>query len=264
MGRPPGSRNPDFEVQKQRMLRAALVRLVEADGARVSFRELASATGVSVATLRHYFESREHLIEEALALTHEDGQRYLLEVATGPLPPLKASLAGLLLYLGIGFRSGVDRIHAFGLAAGMQQERLGPAYLREVFDPTLESVEARLARHIARGELLAGDVRHMALTLVGPPLLALLHQGVLGGAHTRPLVYESFCEDHLAAFLRAYATGHEAAPEPGARVERFGPQGEPSTSPWARPIPSPKPPPETPPAPTDKPAPKARKKAPRG
>ncbi len=218
MGRPAGSRNPDFEVQKQRMLRAALVRLAEPDGARASFRELAAATGVSVATLRHYFESREQLIEEALGMSHHDGQRYLLEVATGPLPPVRASLGGLLAYLAVGFRSGVDRIHAFGLAAGMQEPRIGPAYLREVFDPTLESVEARLARHVARGELVPGDVRHMALTLIGPPVLALLHQGVLGGSHTRPLSYEAFCADHLAGFLRAFGTGHEAPAEPGARM----------------------------------------------
>ena len=216
MGRPAGSRNPDFEVQKKRLLRAALTRLGEPDGVRVSFRELAAAAGVSVATLRHYFESREQLIEEALSLWHDDGNRYLLEVATGPLPPVRASLGGLLAYLAIGFRSGVDRVHAIGLAAGMQDARIGPAYLREVFDPTLESVEARLARHVARGELCPGDVRHMALTLVGPPLLVLLHQGVLGGLHTRPLSYEAFCADHLAGFLRAFGTGHEAAPEPGA------------------------------------------------
>ncbi|MFO0588394.1 MAG: TetR/AcrR family transcriptional regulator [Polyangiaceae bacterium] len=224
MGRPAGSRNPDFEVQRQRLLRAALVRLGEPDGARASFRELAAATGVSVATLRHYFESREQLIEEALALTNVDGQRYLLEVATGPLPPVRASLGGLLAYLGIGFRNGLERIHALGIAAGMQQERLGPAYLRQVFDPTLESIEARLARHVARGELLAGDVRHMALALVGPPLLALLHQGVLGGVHTRPLSYEALCADHLSAFLRAFGTGHEAPAEPGAM------QGPPGTT----------------------------------
>lgn len=216
MGRPAGSRNPDFEVHKQRILRAALTRLGEPDGARASFRELASAAGVSVATLRHYFESREQLIEEALALSHGDGQRYLLEVATGPLPPVRASLGGLLAYLAIGFRSGLDRIHAFGLSAGMQDSRIGPAYLREIFDPTLESVEARLARHIARRELIPGEVRHMALTLIGPPVLALLHQGVLGGLHTRPLSYEAFCADHLAGFLRAFGTGHEAPPEPGA------------------------------------------------
>lgn len=221
MGRPTGSRNPDFEVQKKRLLRATLTRLGEPGGARASFRELAAAAGVSVATLRHYFESREQLIEEALCLFHADGNRYLLEVATAPLPSLRASLGGLLANIAIGFRAGVDRIHAIGLSAGMQDDKLGPAYLREVFDPTLESVEARLARHVARGELVPGDVRHMALTLVGPPLLALLHQGVLGGLHTRPLSYESFCADHLAGFLRAFGTGHEAAAEPGAQTMPF-------------------------------------------
>lgn len=216
MGRPAGSRNPDFEEQRRRLLRATLARLGEPDGARASLRELAAAAGVSVATLRHYFASREQLIEEALAMSHGDGKPYLLEVAAGALPPLRASLTGLLTYFQIGFRSGVDRIHSIGLSAGMQDPRVGPAYLREVFDPTLEAVEARLARHIARGELRPGDVRQMGLSLMGPPLLVLLHQGVLGGSHTRPLSYDAFCADHLEGFLRAYATGHEAPPEPGA------------------------------------------------
>lgn len=205
MGRPPGSRNPDFESIRASLLRAALARLSEADGTRASFRELSAATGVSVATLRHYFGSREQLIEAVLAWCHVTGQRYLLEVATGTLEPVAESLSRLLVRIEEGFTMGLDRVHAVGLAAGMREPLLGPAYLREVFDPTIEAVEARLARHIARGELRPGDVRHMALSLVTPPLLALLHQGALGGCRTRPLSYPAFCADHVSGFLRAFA-----------------------------------------------------------
>lgn len=216
MGRPTGSRNPDFESTRNGLLQAALERLGEPDGTRASFRELAAAAGVSVATLRHYFATREQLIEAVLAWCHVAGQRYLLEVATGPLEPVSESLSRLLARIEEGFQRGLGRVHAIGLSAGLREPLLGPAYLREVLDPTIEAVEARLARHIARGELRPGDVRHMALSLVTPPLLALLHQGVLGGCRTRPLSYAAFCADHVSGFLRAFAAEPRSLEEPGA------------------------------------------------
>jgi len=193
-------------------------RLAEPDGIRASFREMAAAAGVSVATLRHYFGSREGVVSAVLAHWHEMGRRYLLEVATGPLMPVRASLAGFLFFLEIGFRGGVDEVHAIGLASGLREPTLGPTYLCEVLDPTLECVEARLARHVARGELRPGDVRQMALAFVAPALVVLLHQGPLGGKNTRPLDWNRFAEEHVDAFLRAYGTGHEAPPEPGAEA----------------------------------------------
>lgn len=230
MGRPTGSRNPDFEATRASLVAAVQKRLSEPDGSRASFREMAAAAGVSVATLRHYFGSREGVVSAVLSQWHERGQRYLLEVATGPLLPVRASLRGFLFYLEFGFRSGVEEVHAIGLACGLREPTLGPKYLCEVLDPTLESVEARLARHVARGELRAGDVRQMALALVAPPLVVLLHQGSLGGAKARPLEWDKFADEHIEAFLRAYGTGHEAPPEPGAEAS-FGGGGPPRKRP---------------------------------
>ncbi|AKT39039.1 TetR family transcriptional regulator [Chondromyces crocatus] len=219
MGRPAGSRNPDFEATRASLLRGLLARVTEPDGARASLRELAAAAGVSASTLRHYFGSREGVLAAVFAHWHEGGRPYLLSVATEPLAPVRASLDGLLRRLGEAFdQHGVGEVFAVGLAVGLRQETLGPAYLQEVLDPLLEAVEARLARHVARGELRAGEVRHMALSLMSPPLLALLHQGALGGVACRPLSYTRFCDDHIAAFLRAHGTGHEAPAEPGARA----------------------------------------------
>jgi len=221
MGRPAGSRNPDFEATRASLVAAVQKRLSAPDGTRASFRDMAASAGVSVATLRHYFGSREGVVSAVLSHWHERGQRYMLEVATGPLLPVHASLRGFLAYLELGFRSGVGEVHAIGLACGLREPTLGPKYLCEVLDPTLESVEARLARHVARGELRAGEVRQMALAFVSPPLLALLHQGPLGGTAARPLDWEKFADEHVEAFLRAYGTGHEAPPEPGAEAS-FG------------------------------------------
>jgi hypothetical protein len=58
----------------------------------------------------------------------------------------------------------------------------------------------------------------MALSLMSPALLVLLHQGPLGGETARPLLWEAFIEDHVDAFLRAYGTGREAPAEPGAEA----------------------------------------------
>lgn len=191
-----------------RLASAARGRLGAADGTRASFRELSAAAGVSVATMRHYFGTREGLITAVLEMCNAAGQRYLLEVAAGPIGLVGESLAHVLARIGAGFRhGGLAQVHAIGLSAGLREPVLGPAYLQQVFEPTVESLEARLARHVARGELRAGDLRHMALSLVTPPLLVLLHQGALGGACTRPLSYEAFCADHLAGFLRAYGAG---------------------------------------------------------
>jgi len=225
MGRPTGTRNPDFEATRASLVRAVQARLSAADGVRASFRELAAAAGVSVATLRHYFGSREGAIAAVMEQWHRMGQPYLLDVATGPLLPVRASLAWFLGFLAQGFRVGVGDIHATGLAAGLRDPALGPSYLRHAFEPSLEALEARLARHVARGELRPGDVRSMALMLLSPALLALLHQGPLGGSTSRPLDWDRFCAEHLDAFLRAHGTGYEAPAEPGAgsRKGHLGP-----------------------------------------
>jgi AcrR family transcriptional regulator len=218
MGRPLGTRNPDFETTRATLMAALQKRLATAEGIRTSFRQMASAVGVSVATLRHYFGTREGVIAALLAQWHEMGQTYMLEVATGPLPPVRASLVGFLSYFELGFRDGLEEVHAIGLAAGLREPTLGPRYLCDVIDPTLECVEARLARHVARKELRQEDVRTMALALVSPALLVLLHQGPLGGKQTRPLDWETFVTAHVDGFLRAYGTGYEAPPEPGANA----------------------------------------------
>jgi AcrR family transcriptional regulator len=221
MPRPPGTRNSDFEATRAALVRAAQKRLGAPDGTRASFREIAAAAGVSVATLKHYFGSREGLVEAVLANWHQQGMPYLLEVATGELPPVETSLRNVLERIGVGFRrSALDEVHSIGLAAGLREPTLGPAYLRDVLDPTLEAVEARLARHIARGELRGVDVRQLALSLVAPALLLLLHQLSLGGSRTRPLGYERFVKEHVAGFVRAW--GADGAREKTRATERTG------------------------------------------
>lgn len=204
MGRPRGSRNPDFEATRQALILRVLGRLAAPDGAQASFRDLATAAGVSTATLRHYFESRQGVLRAVLAHFHQMGLPYLHRVATEPLLGLRAATRHLIDEVLRGFTHGLTALHELGLSAGMRDAVIGPAYLEQILEPTLRSVEARFERHIALGHMRKTDVRVAAIGLISPLLVAVLHQRSLGGALCRPLDLQHLARLQLDAFLRAY------------------------------------------------------------
>jgi len=81
---------------------------------------------------------------------------------------------------------------------------VGPAFLDAVLEPVLQAAEARLERHVARGELPAMDTRAASLALLSPIVLGLLHQGPLGGSGCRPLDVPTFVDRHYAAWARGW------------------------------------------------------------
>lgn len=224
MSRPAGRRNADYASTREVLLERARTRLLTADGAEASLRELARASQVSTPTLRHYFATREALIEAVLARDHTSALPYLHHIAAGELPPLRASLIGVLGYLLSGLTdSGLAQLHVLGLRSGLKHPSLGPAYLTEVLEPSLVALEARLQRHAARGELRGENTRVAALQLVSPLLLAVLHQRELGGATCRPLDLPALLEPHVEAFIRAWASP-QLASEPRRNASRPPPR----------------------------------------
>ena len=208
MGRPRGSHNAGYEETRAQLARALLGRLLEPDGATVSFREMAAAAGVSASTLRHYFGDRAGTLKAVLEEARRGARPFIEAAADADHGPVGPSLKWLLESLWEAWtRFRVGEVHTLGVAAGLRDEVLGPAYVDEVLEPTLQATEARLARHVGTGELGPCDVRHAALELVAPLVLALLHQESLFGARCRPLDVGAFLDDHLARFLRAHGAG---------------------------------------------------------
>jgi AcrR family transcriptional regulator len=208
VGRRRGSKNADYAEVRD----AILLRLVEHVGLsgrfHLSFRELAQAAEVTPSTLRHYFGDRQGVLGATFARIHQGGTPFIAAAATEEHGPAPASLAWFLANVRLGWeRFGVGKAHAFGLTEGLGDGRLGQGYLTHLLEPTLQAAEARLARHVAQGELGRCDVRHAALALLAPVILALLHQQALGGTAVRPLDVDAFVADHLARFLRAHAPG---------------------------------------------------------
>lgn len=211
MPRPPGRRNADFADVRHGLLGALYERLSQPDGVSASFRELAAACGVSVPTLRHYFVDRDGAVRAVLERQRELGELDLRAFAEVPLLPFNASMRGFLDSLLRGFaHGGLGMLHAVGLTAGLRHETIGPAYLAQVLEPSLQALEARLARHRDAGELRKGvDLRHAALALLAPPLLLLLHQDLLGGRVVRAADVPALVERHAGSFVRAFRAGRK-------------------------------------------------------
>lgn len=205
MARKTGDRNRDFDQKREQILDALQGRLLSEDAPRITMHEMAAVAGCSLSSLRHHFGSRPNLYAALLARYGGVGKRYHDKLREPVEQPLQESLAEFLRLLLIGLRRGVLDIHAVGLAVGMRDGIVGPAYLREILEPMLQAVEHRLAHHQRRGELRDVNLRIAALSLVSPLLMAALHQHGLFGHEVRPLSLDDLGAEILQTFLRAYA-----------------------------------------------------------
>lgn len=205
MARTPGSRNADYDEKRLELARRLTPVVVGEDGVRASLRQLAEAAGTSVATVKHYFGSREGALKAVMETMRIDAAPFMAQASTPVTGDVRASLKSFLKGLVVAWRRyRVGPMQASMLAEGLASRALGPAYVTLMLEPFLQTGEALLRQHVERGELVPCDVRHAALTLMGPLLLALLHQDSLLGARCRPLDVEAFVPAHVEAFLAAF------------------------------------------------------------
>lgn len=205
MGRIAGARNSDYEERRRELVGLVRSRLAEQEAHSPSFRELALAAGVSVATLRHYFRDREQLIKAVFAVSRESGERHLTRARTVEAQDLAQSMKVFLQSVVGGWTHGqVGTLHRIGLAEGLRSPGTGLDYLVDILEPTLQALEQRLVQHIEAGTMIRADTRHAALMLLSPIVLALLHQHDLGGTRCRPLDMNALIDEHVTVFARAY------------------------------------------------------------
>lgn len=200
MARRLGSRNADFEETRLRLLLVLSRRVAGEDGTSASMRELAAAAGVSSATLRHYFKDRKELFTALFELGRKLGAEHQLRLTSEPLQDdVATSIRWVLQSIRIGFEiARVRQTHTMGLRVALESPALGPAYLKELLEPLLKAVEVRIERHQARGELVGREPRLLALQLVSPLFIALLHQHSLCGTQLRPLDVDALIDALVA------------------------------------------------------------------
>lgn len=212
MPRPKGARDADYSVKRSALLRKLSARLGRMDDTRPSLRQLAAASDVTVPTLRHYFGTREDIVEAVLAEYRRLGDPYI-ELGALPQGPLDHSIRAYLKNLTELLTSFpfLGDVFAIGFMEGMFSHRLGPACLSLLVDPTVEALEARLAAHQAQGEVIEGNMRYPALMLISPLVVACHHQNQMFGRQLRPLDLEELAEELACVFIRAYGVSAKGA-----------------------------------------------------
>ncbi len=206
MPRTTGALNHDHQEKRRALARRVLHAVLER-GSAISMNELASDAGCSIPTLKHYFADRAGAVAEGFRTVREDAATYIDTIASPAELSVEASLAKVANDLTTAWqRFGVGKVFAVGMAAGLLDAQIGPAYLDGLLEPTVIAMEARLRAHAERGELSidARDqlaVRTASLAFISPLLVVLLHQHALEGARCRPLDVPAFVREHVSRFL---------------------------------------------------------------
>ncbi len=200
MPRKTGSKNADFAASRA----AILVRLRDAllsGNPPSSYRGLATASGVTIPTLQHYFGNREEVFSAVFADCCESAHGELT-IAETPTGLFRQSTHDLVVHVADGFRyGGLVRLHAVGLAQGLSHIVLANSYLNHILEPTILATERRLNAHIARREMRPTNTRYAAISLLSPVILIFLHQHGLDGATAYPTDIDSFLQSHISAFV---------------------------------------------------------------
>lgn len=202
-----GAKNADHVAKRQRMVARIAPVIMRAAPERPSLREMAKAAGVSVNNLRHYFGTREGVLEAVFEAMGLAGKPYI-ERAIGftSMPPAEGLEQLLVELAGAWTPDKLGGLHGSGISEGLGSASLGPAYVEHLLEPTLAVVEAMLDIWQARGEIVDCDTRVGALALLSPLLMALIHQRGLGGEAVRALDLPAFIAEHVRRWIDGYGS----------------------------------------------------------
>lgn len=206
MPRTKGARSGGHEQKREALLSVLRKRLASRDGTRPSLRALAEAAGVTLPTLKHYFGSREAVVQAVFADVERSGEPHIARTRQ-PEGSFAASIRACVLDAAFGLRrTELGDLLAAALVEGLLDGQLGPACVDHLLEPSLSAIAARLMAHQQAGEMRPVDPRHAAIQLFAPILLACHHQNQLGGRDKHAMDLDSFLETHVEAFVRAYQT----------------------------------------------------------
>ena len=208
MARTAGAKAKDHAQRRGALIARIRDRLGRVGTSRASWRELAAAAGVGLATLNHYFGKRDDVIRAVMEDDLQQGREPLAVLAT-PTGPFAMSIADALAHVRMGLSVGVVDMLAIGLREGLGHPHLGPVFLSTALEPIIEAAARRLSAHQEMGDMIPTDPRAAAIELIAPLVLAVLHQDQLGGSTYHPMDLGVFIAGRVASFTRSYARAHD-------------------------------------------------------
>lgn len=139
-------------------------------------RQFAIRAGVSEPTLRHFFSDRQGVVVAILEHLAAQASGWLARMSE----PVDNPAEGLNAFASAAQNDDVanlfTRAHSFALVEAIHDPVVARAYRRTMIDPSLAAIERRI-----------GGAKPPAFAFYASMLLAILHQGPLGGAAEAPL-----------------------------------------------------------------------------
>jgi AcrR family transcriptional regulator len=165
------------------ILEAALAVFAEAGFAAARLTEIARRAGVSKAALYLYFETKEDLfraVARALVAPNLAVMATALEASDAPFAELApAFLGGAAGLLAQGRALAIVRMV---ISESRNFPDLARIWREDVVEQVLALVTGLIERAQARGEVVAGDARLYAFSLMGPVVMGGLFHAVFGEA----------------------------------------------------------------------------------
>jgi len=207
MPRTKGAANKDSQQRKLEILSRIWTKMRLGGDKPISWREMAAAGKVGLATLSHHFGKRDDVIMAILEAKRIEGEEPL-RILAEPAESFEASIEQAIDHLSTGLEDyDVGDLLSLGFSEGINHDRVGPAFVKDGLEPILQATINRLRVHQEREEIRSdADLRTAAIMLVSPLVIAYTHQMSLGGRQSHPIEMGTLKHQIKDAFVRAYAT----------------------------------------------------------
>jgi AcrR family transcriptional regulator len=184
------------------ILEAALSVFAETGFAAAKLTEIARRAGISKAALYLYFETKEDLfraVARGLVAPNLAAMAAALEASEAPF----AELAPALLSVPAGLLSQGRAISIVRMVITESRNfpDLARIWREDVVEQVMGLVAGLIARAQARGEVIAGDPRLLAFSLMGPLVMGGLFHAVFGDEGTDAPDLSALAAQHARAAL---------------------------------------------------------------
>lgn len=196
--KPKWSRRKD--ARPAEIVEAALELFIEQGFSTTKIDDIARRAGVAKGTLYRYFATKEDLFRAAVRQTASDGLPVFAYAAPGVrfeemVPVLLDRAASSLL------ESRVPTMLRMVLAESRMFPDLVTIWREEVIFPMLATISGLIEEAQEHGEVIQGDARLMALTIVGPMITGALFREVFWAADAHRLDLTALASTTAASAL---------------------------------------------------------------
>jgi AcrR family transcriptional regulator len=209
--------DPKWRRRKQarpgEIVEAALEVFVEKGFAAAKLDDIACQAGVSKGALYLYFETKDDIfraVAQAAAAPNLQAIEAAIEAFGGPfaeLLPMLLSRAAALMSSG-----RIPAVARMVIAESRTFPDLARIWHDNVVSRVLDLLAGLVVRAQARGEVVPGDPRLHAFSMVGPLLMAVLFREVFGPEGTDPPDLQALAAQHARTLLDGL-TMHPDQPE---------------------------------------------------